>query len=1278
MQCLKSVLTKLRIPLSIQWVILLVICWHSEVSAQKEVNNWYFGNRAGITFNPSTVTALTNGQLNTSEGCATISNFKGQLLFYTDGISVWDSTHSITPNGTGLKGNSSSTQSGIIVPNPGNSKQFYIFTVDDVAGSDGLQYSLFDLSLNSGLGDIVSTVKNVKIADYTCEKITAVQHANGKDFWVCTHKFTSDTIYSFLVNSSGVVAKPVASSTKFQISGSAGNTLGYMKISPDGTKIAFANWTYDTTGLGDFDTKTGRVTNVWSFYNDDAYGIEFSANSKFLYVAEMYKYNIYQYDLKAPNKGLFLLSKTLVDYRSGAGTIGALQIGPDKKIYICRTSRASLDVIHAPDSAGSACRVRYDVVSLSGRPCIYGLPTFIQSYFNPDFNFSGTCFGDTAWFSISDSTIADSVHWSFGDTASKAKNFAKGFRVWHLFSKQGNYKVRSISFRANLRDTAYLNVEQPIYLGRVSNLDPIMYKCYDDTLRIDLVKNNEKRIKWSNGSDSAFTRVVDSGYYSVKRYYGSQCYTIDSVKVRFYKGNVLPGSISLGKDIYKCPYDSVKLSYYDINAKKYIWNTGVSNLPIQAYKPGLYSIKAFYGGSCYRTDTVAVLNYGISYFTLGKDTFFCPKQNILMGYFNMGFNNYLWSTGSTSPFLTPDTTGTYWLKVKDANGCFAQDTIKATALAIPKVNLGSDTSVCNATNGLILNAKNVSTFNKYKWGNNNTKQFDTVKTNGKYWVTVSNACGKSTDTIKVSFLVKPKAPVFRDSLFCNTLSKQLDAGNSGIGATYLWNTKDTSRRLTISTPGVYKVKISNKCGTDSAKMTATLLFKPSIAHLRDTIFCNNFNLKLKVGKSNNSETYDWNDIKRQVGLGQIDSVILNNPGLIEITVKNQCGTAHDTLLVEQYAKPKITLDSLYTFCKTIVFNPNIQSIGKAEAYKWNTGSTQPGITINNPGKYWAKAQNYCGMDSVNFRVELLQPPTVNLGNDTVYCGALNRTLDATFNDPTVSYQWKSGQTTPIIVATTPGVYGVKLSNYCGIAIDSIALVLYQTPKPNLGNDTVFCDGVTSITKSVSISNPTETYLWSTGNTGRTETFTSPGLYWVKVSTPCGDYTDSLKIGLSSTPVVNLGKDTSLCGDFKLVLDATQPGMRYLWHPNGETTPSIVATKQIIYSVDVTNSAGCTGKGDIQINGNCISKFWFPNSFTPNGDQLNESFKPVLVNFEKYEMRVFNRWGELLFLTTDADKGWDGTYQGAACQSGVYFYTASFMATENNTRQFFKGEIHLVR
>jgi hypothetical protein len=104
--------------------LLLLGMSHVAQSQQKEANIWYFGTKAGISFRTSPPTALTNGQMTTTEGCATISTFAGRVLFYTDGINVWDSTHSIMPNGSGLKGHSSSTQSAIIVPRQTAARNF--------------------------------------------------------------------------------------------------------------------------------------------------------------------------------------------------------------------------------------------------------------------------------------------------------------------------------------------------------------------------------------------------------------------------------------------------------------------------------------------------------------------------------------------------------------------------------------------------------------------------------------------------------------------------------------------------------------------------------------------------------------------------------------------------------------------------------------------------------------------------------------------------------------------------------------------------------------------------------------------------------------------------------------------------------------------------------------------------------------------------------------------------------------------------------------------------
>ena len=100
-------------------LLIFILCLQQLLFAQKEGNIWYFGKNAGIDFNSGVPVALKDGALSTREGCASICNAKGEILFYTDGISVWDRNHKIMPNGTGLNGDPSSTQSAIIVKKPG-------------------------------------------------------------------------------------------------------------------------------------------------------------------------------------------------------------------------------------------------------------------------------------------------------------------------------------------------------------------------------------------------------------------------------------------------------------------------------------------------------------------------------------------------------------------------------------------------------------------------------------------------------------------------------------------------------------------------------------------------------------------------------------------------------------------------------------------------------------------------------------------------------------------------------------------------------------------------------------------------------------------------------------------------------------------------------------------------------------------------------------------------------------------------------------------------------
>nr|WP_314896011.1 T9SS type B sorting domain-containing protein [uncultured Flavobacterium sp.] len=458
-------------------------------SAQKEAANWYFGVRAGLDFNSGSPVALTNGQLNTAEGCTTISDKNGNLLFYTDGSIVYDKLHQVMPNGYGLLGHNSSTQSAIIVPKPNNPNLYYIFTVDqplpanvdsnplndEDPPNNGLNYSLVDLRLNNGLGDISIKEKNIPLITYDLnndedvkfkcsEKITAVQHGDGVSFWVITH--FKNTFYSFKISNQGVDKKPIQTTTPLNvpIGGYLSNAIGYLKTSPNGKKIAIANSSVKpnadlgpknniirNTGnvwLFDFDALTGKVSNGSSILNGtNPYGLEFSAKSKKLYVTTNLFSNddvslgslLIQFDLKSSN---IIGSKTTIN--SSTNVAGALQLALDEKIY--RSGYPSgvdvsnkLSVINNPELDGSNCNFIQNGIDLGIGKAKLGLPPFITSLFLYAFSYEFNCLGQATHFYNNSVENIDSVLWDFGDGATSTDEGA-----YHTYAQTGDYKVTLI------------------------------------------------------------------------------------------------------------------------------------------------------------------------------------------------------------------------------------------------------------------------------------------------------------------------------------------------------------------------------------------------------------------------------------------------------------------------------------------------------------------------------------------------------------------------------------------------------------------------------------------------------------------------------------------------------------------------------------------------------------------------------------------------------------------------------------------------------------------
>jgi gliding motility-associated-like protein len=422
--------------------------------AQQEASYWYFGQNAGLRFNAGmgTVTVITDGQIDTLEGCTSISDTTGNLLFYTDGRTVWNQNHDIMANGdyfggTGLLGDPSSTSSGLIVPKPQDPTQYYIFTVDephhlnanafpnqytgtyqggtsapeeDDGFNNGFAYSLVDITLDGGLGDLVDTEKNIPLLTYDLtnpleeaykcsEKITAVKADDCSSFWVITH-FT-DKYYAFKVDIDGVNTIPVISTVgpEVPISGYRRNSLGYLKASPDGSKLAVAHFGFATEQAGnasggvyllDFDNDTGIVSNSVELYGpdqgDSPYGIEFSSENRKVYASVNAGFqgngasSIYQWDLESTD----IPNSIEIIHQSNTFSAGALQLGLDKRIYRAQVSFGDfpntgnfMGIINNPEATGGA--TNYDetgiLLDINGgfqNISRIGLPPFIQSLFN--------------------------------------------------------------------------------------------------------------------------------------------------------------------------------------------------------------------------------------------------------------------------------------------------------------------------------------------------------------------------------------------------------------------------------------------------------------------------------------------------------------------------------------------------------------------------------------------------------------------------------------------------------------------------------------------------------------------------------------------------------------------------------------------------------------------------------------------------------------------------------------------------------------------------------
>jgi gliding motility-associated-like protein len=444
-----------------------------QLHAQNESSWWIFGDGAGLEFTPNpqnrsnSAAVLTSGY-DTDEGVAVVSDDNGNLLFFTDGITVWNSAGNIMPNGTGLDGDFSSTQSAIIVKAPETAGVYFIFTVG-ASGGGPLAYSRVEMALNGGLGDVVGGIKNIVLLQSCAEKVTATIKTNSNNAYVMTFAESNATaqndgtgafnaLFTWEVrgipgpNISFVFPTPIPQSsnanqgwfpTTLATSGSAN---GMLRISPDGTKLAIANHNFGIAAPGNgcflYEFNPGNGQFGGSGLRLDSgfvYGVEFSASSQYLYhdISPNYRpagnKRIVQYDLCDPAN--IVASRN--EFANVSEARGTLQLAKDGEIYVARFDQPWLGRIDGSETPTPT----YNQTAVNISPGLgkQGLPVFVQSDFQSFFTVSDQCQGDTTDFQLACLPQVAASMWNFGDGTTLSVT-GPGV-VQHTYAVSGIYTV---------------------------------------------------------------------------------------------------------------------------------------------------------------------------------------------------------------------------------------------------------------------------------------------------------------------------------------------------------------------------------------------------------------------------------------------------------------------------------------------------------------------------------------------------------------------------------------------------------------------------------------------------------------------------------------------------------------------------------------------------------------------------------------------------------------------------------------------------------------------
>ncbi|MFN8294882.1 MAG: gliding motility-associated C-terminal domain-containing protein [Chitinophagales bacterium] len=731
--------------------------------------------------------------------------------------------------------------------------------------------------------------------------------------------------------------------------------------------------------------------------------------------------------------------------------------------------------------------------------------------------------------------------------------------------------------------------------------------------------------------------------------------------------------INLGNDTSYCGSFSRVLSTGNAAT---VWTNNIGNPPVTASQitvtqPGTYT--ATITSACGNAiDSITISQSSGITFSFGTpSTTVCKGGNITLDA-STAYDSYLWSTGAVTHDIVVTLPGKYWVDVFK-NGCKGSDTILVTEITKEtKPNLGSDISLCSPFSQPLSTGKANTT-----WYLNNVQINTGASINatqfGTYIAKVSNSCGDVSDTIVITQTnSQPPINLGNDTSFCGSFSYVLSTGNpSTVWTNNIGIPTVTASQITVTQAATYIATITGGCG--NANDTITITQSPGITFsfgTPSTTVCKGGNITLDASTAYDSYLWSTGAVTHDI--------VVALPGKYWVDVfKGGCKGSDSIQVIEinQPVKPVLGTDT--SFCSTF---SKILSNGSVPADWTRNGtfiSTSTSITATQTGTYIAKVTNSCGSAADTIVISGTNAFNVNLGRDTTICDSRTLTLNATVPGSSITYTWNTGELTPTITVGQFGQYIVDVSNGNCTVSDTILVDVLDLPViASLGNDTFFCGNF-----SFPLFTGDAGTIWSTGATGPLIDITQGGTYIAENRNVCGSAKDTIVIRQFALPMVNLGRDTTVCDS--IVLNVGNGNFTSILWNTGDTTKTIVAASSAIFSVTVTN-ANCSNKDSIRINKECFYEVYLPTAFSPNGDNINDVLVPLspVIGMKVLEFTVFDRWGEKVFeakdfVPGDVSNGWKGTYKGENCQVDQYVYYFTVKMPDDKVKTY-KGTFALLR